>query len=126
MLGGGVAFLACRRAVSSARATCSLPGQEHGVEVLTAALAEPFLQLVRNHGSMHPVLALARAERLGCDFGFDVVMGQLVNIREGGIVDCVTVAKGALQSAVSAAIALLTTGVVILPADSKREFRPRP
>jgi len=124
--GGGVALLECRPAVSSARAACSLPGQEHGVEVLAAALAEPFLQLVRNHGSMHPALALARAERLGCDFGFDVVSGELVNVRERGIVDSVTVAKGALQSAVSAAIALLTTGVVILPADSKREFRPRP
>ena len=124
--GGGVAFLECRRAISSARATCSLPGQEQGVEVLAAALAEPFLQLVRNHGSMHPALTLAKAERLGCDFGFDVVTGELVNVRERGIGDSVTVAKGALQSAVSAAIALLTTGVVILPADPKREFRPRP
>jgi chaperonin GroEL len=106
--------------------TGSLSGQEHGVELLAAALAEPFLQLVRNHGSMHPALALAKAERLACGFGFDVVTGELVNVRERGIFDSVTVAKGALQSAVSAAIALLTTGVVILPADSKREFRPRP
>jgi chaperonin GroEL len=124
--GGGVAFLNCQRAACSTRATCSIGAQEHGVDVLAAALPEPFLQLVRNHGLIHPALALAHAETLGCSFGFDVLTGELVNMRDQGILDSVHVAKGALQSAVSAAIALLTTSVMILPAHSKRETRPRP
>jgi chaperonin GroEL len=94
--------------------------------VLAAALAEPFRQLVRNHGGMPPLLALADAERLGCGVGFDVLAGELGNMRERGILDSVRVTKGALQTAVSGAIALLTTSVVILPADAKREQRPKP
>jgi chaperonin GroEL len=124
--GGGAAFLNCQQPVYSTRATCSTRGEEHGVDVLAAALPEPFLQLVRNHGSIHPVLALAHAEMRGCGFGFDALTGELVDVRDQGILDSARVAKGALQSAVSAAISLLTTSVVILPADSKRETRPRP
>jgi chaperonin GroEL len=124
--GGGVAFLNCRRAVCATRTTVTIPGQEHGVDVLAAALGGPFLQLVRNHGAVHPALALADAEQLGCGFGFDVLSGELVDMRERGVLDSVRVAKGALPAAVSGAISLLTTSVVILPTESKREHRPKP
>jgi chaperonin GroEL len=124
--GGGVAFLNCRQAVCSTRATCSIRGQEHGVDVLANALSEPFLQLVRNHGSVPPMLALADAERRGCGVGFDVRTGEIVNMCEQGVIDSVRVVKGALQTAVSGAIGLLTTNVVILPAESKREQRLKP
>jgi chaperonin GroEL len=122
--GGGVAFLQCINAVSSARYACSLPGQEHGVDVLVEALKAPFLQLVSNHSSKHPALALEDARQLGVGFGFDVLTGKHLNMLDEGIVDSLQVAKGALQSAVSAAIALLTTSVVILPANRELQAKP--
>ncbi|MFL5760692.1 MAG: TCP-1/cpn60 chaperonin family protein [Thermomicrobiales bacterium] len=124
--GGGTAYLQCRDKVRAARETCALAGQEHGVDVLAASLTAPFAQLVRNHGSAHPALALADTESHSAGFGFDVLTGSIVNMREHGIIDSLHVTKGALQSAVSAAVALLTTNVVILPADDKREHRATP
>lgn len=124
--GGGVAYLNCIPALTAARQTCSIPGEEHGVDVLASALAAPFRQIVRNHGGFNPDLALAEVSSSDCGLGLDVVTGQFIDMREQRLLDSSKVMRGALQMAVSAAVSLLTTSVVILPADSKREFRPNP
>jgi chaperonin GroEL (HSP60 family) len=89
-------------------------------------LETPFHQIVRNHGVVHPPLALAEARFRGCRYGFDVTTGQYVDMRERGILDSLAVARGALRTATSAASSLLTTGVVVLPAEARREQRTRP
>lgn len=124
--GGGVAYLTCAQAVSASRATCSVPGAEHGVDLLATALGAPFTQIVRNHGLYHPPLALAEARRRGGKHGLDVLTGEYVDMQERGILDSLAVARGALQTATSAAISLLTTGVVVLPADAKRAQQVTP
>ncbi len=122
--GGGVAFLQCRDAVSSARKVSTVCGQEHGIDILVEALSAPFLQLVSNHLFVHPALALEDARQLGDGFGFNVLTGKHANMLEEGIINSVQVAKGALQSAVSAAISLITTEVVVLTPN--REYRANP
>jgi chaperonin GroEL len=124
--GGGVAYLGCVLAVRAARDACAVPGQVHGVEVLLAALEAPFKQIVRNHGLVHPPLALEEARRLGCGFGFDAMTGEYADVRERGILDSARVAQGALQAATSSAISVLTTGTVVLPRQSKRRHSVKP
>jgi chaperonin GroEL len=124
--GGGVAYLNCIPALTAARQMCSIPGEEHGVDVLASALSTPFRQIVRNHGGFNPELALAEVSGGECGRGLDVVTGQFIDMREQRLLDSSKVVRGSLQMAVSAAASLLTTSVVILPADSKREFRPSP
>ena len=47
------------------------------------------------------------------DYGFDVVTGQVVNMREAGILDIATVVKAAVMNGVGGAAMALTTDVVI-------------
>ena len=124
--GGGVAYLDCLAAVRATRATCPLPGQEHGVDVLAAALDGPFRQIVHNRGIVHPPVALAAVTRLGCGYGLDVRTGEYVDLRQRGILDSLRVARGSLQLAASTAISVFATGVVVLPPESKRALRVKP
>jgi chaperonin GroEL len=124
--GGGVAYLACLPAVRTLRESCIDPEQRHGVDLLLAGLEAPFSQLARNHGLMHPPLALDAVRRLGCGYGLDARSGEYVDMRERGILDSLRVTQGALELATSAAISTLTTGVVILPRAAKRERRVQP
>jgi chaperonin GroEL len=123
--GGGVAYLECLPVVQCVRERCTLPGYEHGVDVLLTALEAPFGQITRNHGVVHPPLALEEVRRLGCGYGFDVLTGMYVDMRRQGILDSVRVTRGALELATSAAISVITTGVVVLP-PAKRERRVKP
>ena len=124
--GGGVAYLACVPAVASLRGQCVMPGAEDGAAIFRDALEAPFRQIVHNHGLVHPPVALEKARRLGCGYGFDVRDGTYGDMRQRGIVDSLQVTRGALQSATSAAQSLLTTGVVVLPRQAKRARRVRP
>jgi chaperonin GroEL len=124
--GGGVAYLGCLPAVQSVRESCALPGHEHGIDVLLAALEAPFRQIARNYGLVHPALAREDVRRLGCGYGLDVLTGTYVDMRRQGILDSLCVMRGALELATSAAISVITTGVVVLPPAAKRERRVTP
>jgi chaperonin GroEL len=121
--GGGVAFLGCEPALRAMREESD---RNDGIDVLLAALEAPFAQIVENQGRLHPPLALESVRRLGCGYGVDVVTGGYVKMRERRIVDSLRVAQGALRLATSAAVSVFTTGVVVLPAASKRNLRPHP
>jgi chaperonin GroEL len=124
--GGGVAYLGCLPAVQSVRESCTPPGYEHGVDVLLATLDAPFRQIARNHGLVHPPLARDDVRRLGSGYGLDVLGGTYVDMRHAGILDSLRVISGALELATSAAISVITTGVVVLPPAAKRERRVTP
>jgi chaperonin GroEL len=124
--GGGIAYLACLPAVESLRERCTLPGREHGVDVLLTALGAPFRQIACNHGLVHPALALEVVRRRGGDHGLDVLAGTYVDMRRHGILDSLRVTRGALELATSTAISVITTGVIVLPPAAKREHRAKP
>ena len=124
--GGGVAYLACREAVLAAQAACSDPDEAAGVGAVGMALEAPFDQIVRNHGGVYPPLARAEIERRGPGYGFDAQTGRYVPMAEVGVLDSLSVARGALEAAASAAVMAITTEVVVLRPGRRRELRIRP
>ena len=112
--GGGAAYLGCIPAVLAAREGCADEDERWGVEAAAAALQAPFLQLVRNHGGVHPPLALEQALQSGRGHGFDLISGQIVPMLDAGIVDSLPVVRAALAAAVSAAGTAITTDMIVL------------
>lgn len=111
--GGGAAFLACLPALDAARAACRHKDETYGVSLIEAALTAPFLQIVRNHGEIHPPLALDIVQRLGPGYGFDALRGDYALMAERHILDCLSIAQGALAAAISVSTMLITTDTIV-------------
>lgn len=111
--GGGTAFLACLPALEQARAACQQDDERFGVSLVTAALQAPFLQIVRNHGELHPPLALDQVQRLGPGYGFDALHGDFVCMAERHILDCLSMAQETLAAAASVATMIITTDTLV-------------
>lgn len=124
--GGGVAYLNCSAAVRASEQACRHPDEAHGVAIVAAALETPFMQIVRNHGIIHPAVALNTVRRLGPEYGFDAVTGQYVDIVRQGVIDCTAVLRGALETAGSAASMTITTELLVLVPAHRREQRADP
>ncbi|MBA2395530.1 MAG: hypothetical protein H0V70_22595 [Ktedonobacteraceae bacterium] len=108
--GGGAAYLACLPALHEVRTGTD---EAYGVAAVEAALKAPFLQIVHNHGAMHPPLALDIVQRLGPGYGFDALQGDCALMRERRILDSLSVTLGALRAASSLAAMLMTTNTLI-------------
>jgi chaperonin GroEL len=124
--GGGVAYLNCRPAVLAARARCADADEAAGVGLVAAALDAPFAQIVSNHGGVYPPLARAEIERLGPGFGFDTLCGRYVSMADIGVLDSLSVTRGALRLAASTAVMASTTELVVLRPRQRRAPRMRP
>lgn len=114
--GGGSAFLACRDVLSDQ------PEDEEervAFRVLAEALEAPARVIVSNAG-FEPSESLAKVRTAGPGFGFDVRTGQVADMRGAGILDVVTVAQGALRTAVKTAAVALTTEVLVLRSRPER------
>ncbi|HVU68710.1 MAG TPA: TCP-1/cpn60 chaperonin family protein [Ktedonobacteraceae bacterium] len=111
--GGGAALLACLPALDEARAACRQEDEISGVALVEAALTAPFLQIVRNHGELHPPLALDRVLRLGTGYGFDALRGDYALMEERRILDCLRIVQGVLEAASSVAAMLITTDTIV-------------
>ena len=114
--GGGVAFLTCLPVLHAAREACRHEDEIYGVALVEAALKAPFLQIVRNHGEIHPPLALDIVQRSGPGYGFDALRGDYASMEERHILDCLKVTKGVLEAAASLATMLITTDTVVFNA----------
>jgi chaperonin GroEL len=111
--GGGAAFLACLPALCAAREACRHEDETYGVSLVESALKAPFLQIVRNHGAIHPPLALDVVQRLGPGYGFDALRGDYARMEERHILDCLSVTRGVLEAAASLATMLVTTDTIV-------------
>ena len=124
--GGGAAYLAVIPAV------CALQQQEansdiaQGIAIVTKALAAPFSQIVKNHGLIHPPLALAEVQRRGPGYGFDTLRADYVDMRACGVLDSLRVVQGALEGAASAAAMVLTTDVMVFSPRRQGKAHVRP
>jgi chaperonin GroEL len=114
--GGGVAYLDCLPAVLASREQCADEDERWGVELVARALKAPFLQIVKNHGGVHPPEALAQAQQAGCGHGFDAHSGQILPMLDAGIIDSLAVLRASLGAAVSAAGTAITTDMIVLRA----------
>lgn len=85
-----------------------------GEQVLTAALTEPFYQLMVNAGKDADTLV----EGLGVDtgWGYDVMddEDEFIDMKKAGIIDPAQVTKQAVSTAISVACTLMTMGALIL------------
>jgi chaperonin GroEL len=111
--GGGVAYLAAVPAVLAIHQDCANEDEARGVAIVAAALAAPFKQIVYNHGLVHPAVALHEVSRLGPGYGFDALTGTYTPMASAGVLDCLSVTRGALEAAASAAAMLITTDVLV-------------
>ncbi len=107
--GGGAAFLACQTAVR--KLAFDEPDVQAGVECVARALESLMRAIARNAGH-HPSTIVARARLAGKGFGLDAVSGEIVNMREAGIVDSTEVLEQVLRAAGSVAATTVTTDVV--------------
>jgi chaperonin GroEL len=111
--GGGAAYLACLPALCEAHAACQHEDEIYGIVAVEAALKAPFLQIVHNHGKMHPPLALDTVQHLGSGYGFDALHGDYACMSERRILDSLSVTLGALKAASSLAAMIMTTNTIV-------------
>jgi chaperonin GroEL len=108
--GGGVALLNAQAALAD------LPAADEDAafayKMLSRMLEEPLRAIVRNAGYM-PDIVVEKVKAAPAGYGFDVRTGQIVAMRECGVVDALTVLTKALQVAVCGAASALTTDVII-------------
>jgi chaperonin GroEL len=118
--GGGAALLACIPAVEKLQ----LDGDEAlGVEILARALEAPTRQIVTNGGfEPNPIIAELRLRPEG--WGFDVIAGEIVDMRQAGIIDPLKMVYTALDTAVSTALMALTTDALVRKAKPTESLNP--
>ncbi|MCG2769675.1 MAG: chaperonin GroEL [Anaerolineae bacterium] len=118
--GGGVAYLECIPAVRELEAE----GDEAvGIDIVARALDAPIKRIIQNAGQ-HPPIVLARAQRRGNGYGYDILTGEVVNMEQTGIMDSARVLRTALSVASSGACLALTPGALILKRNPEQSMEP--
>ncbi len=110
VVGGGVAFLHCVKAIQDAAKKAE--GDEAvGYRIVARALEFPARQIAENAGEDGGVVVDEIRSR-GKNIGYDAAKGEYVDMFEAGIIDPAKVARVALQNAASVASLMLTTDVL--------------
>jgi chaperonin GroEL len=110
VVGGGVAFLHCVKAIQDAAKKAE--GDEAvGYRIVARALEFPARQIAENAGEDGGVVVDEIRSR-GKNIGYDAAKGEYVDMFEAGIIDPAKVARVALQNAASVAGLMLTTDVL--------------
>ena len=107
--GGGAAFLACQDALRKER--CDEADVQAGVDCVARALEELMRSIAHNAGH-HPPTIVAKARMAGKGYGLDAITGEIVKMREVGIVDSTEVLEQVLRAAGSVAVTTVTTDVI--------------
>ncbi len=126
--GGGVALINALKSIEK------LKDKEEdintGIKVVRTALEMPLRGIARNAGQEGAVVLEAvrrkQAEAENDRIGYDVILGEYVDMVEVGIIDPAKVTKGALENAASIAAMILTTEALItdIPEDDKMPAAP--
>jgi chaperonin GroEL len=115
--GGGAAYLACIPMLEALEHATGGFDEKAGVRVVAEGLSAPMAQIAINVG--HPgSTTAARARAQGSGYGFEAVSGEIVEMKEAGILDPAKVVRKAVEMATSIAAQVLTTEAVVL---SKRK-----
>ena len=108
--GGGMALLLASKEVEI---DAENRDQELGVKIVTDAVQAPIKQMASNAG-MKPDVVLDQALSAEEGTGFNFSTGEIVDLKESGIIDPVKVTRCALQNSVSAIGTLITTSHAII------------
>jgi chaperonin GroEL len=71
-----------------------------------------------------PGILIARMQRRGPGYGYDVIKRKIVSMERDGILDAAGVLSAALQTAVSGAIMALTTDTIVLKRNPQTSMEP--
>ncbi len=113
--GGGLAFLACRTALTARRDAATDLDARAAYEILRKAMETPARTIFRNAG-FNDSDVMADLRLAGPDFAFDVTQGKIVPLETAGIYDPAGVVKAALFTAIKTAALALTIDVMVHPA----------
>lgn len=110
--GGGAALLACRAVLEDAIHKTPDSDEAVAARILRKGLEAPFRVILENAGFL-PEEYLPQVNQKPAGWGMDVLKGEVVDMREAGIVDAAAVVKTAVRSAISSAALALTLDVVV-------------
>jgi chaperonin GroEL len=91
--------------------------EKFGTKILLEALKAPFKRIAHNSGYSWEVCIEHLKKEKNEDKGIDFRTGELVKLKEEGIIDPAKVARVAIQNAISASNVLLTTNKAIVEVD---------
>ena len=111
VVGGGVSLLKIRK---------TLDLNNMGERVLYEALEKPFRRILFNAG-VEAGAYLQQIEKSEGNIGYNVLSGKLEDLLVAGIIDPAKVTKSAIENAVSVAITILTTEVLIADIEPPKE-----
>ncbi len=110
--GGGVALLNCRSALKERLAQAEEPEERAAYHILLQAIEAPTRTILHNAG-VEAGAVFADIIAAGCDHGFDVRSGRIVEMTEAGIFDAASVTRAIVNNAIRTAAMALTTDVVV-------------
>lgn len=110
--GGGIQLLLCMSVLNKLEKSLDNNDEKLGVTIITKAIKEPFLQILKNADKPSEVI-FDRIMKGPNNVGYNVVTDEYVDMLEEGIIDPAKVTKSAVRNAVSVASMLLITEVVI-------------
>jgi chaperonin GroEL len=110
--GGGIALLACQKALHNKLKTAEDPDEHAACNILLKALETPIRTLLNNAG-YEPGKILHRMTLAGPGFGFHLMQAKVVEMDKEGIFDAATVVKAAVLGAIHGAALALTVDVLV-------------
>lgn len=115
--GGEIALLRASKGLANLK----VEGEEKvGVEMVKRSIEKPFRRLISNAGYDEGVM-LSKVLGLTGNNGIDVMDGEVKDLVKVGVIDPVKVTRSALQNAVSVAIMVMTTNVLITDKPEKEK-----
>ena len=123
--GGGVSLLNVQAKVRELLETTQ--GDERtGVSIILRAIEEPIRQIAIN-GGVDGAIIIDTIKRYGKPgYGYDVTMGDYVDMIDRGIIDPTKVSRSALQNAASIAALVLTTESLVTDIPAPEPAAPAP
>lgn len=123
--GGGVSLLVCRRVLQRMLDQSTDLDERATYRILIRAVAEPIRTIIANAGyDASEIMAEIKLARSG--YGFDVTLGQVVDMMEAGIWDAAIVQKSAVYGAITTAALALTIDVLVHRQEQPKHVTIRP
>jgi chaperonin GroEL len=108
--------------IGKALDSLKLTGDEKiGIDILRAALEQPFRMLVKNAGLDDSLYLRQIQDSKEVDFGVNVATAQTGSMLKFGIIDPAKVTRLALQNAASVGTMILTTEALVTELPEKKE-----
>jgi chaperonin GroEL len=121
--GGGAALLACRPLLQERLNHAADADERAAYRILLRVMEEPARTLLANAG-FEPSEMMARINRAGQGYSFDLNTQQVVDMAEAGVFDIALALKEAVRTAIGAAALALTVDVLVHHKKPKESLEP--